>query len=564
IREMEERRVRLGEESESVEAQLSEKRAAAKESRRALEAAEEEAAAIRNIIEGHTLKMAGRKSRAAESEEQRVALTMEKNNLDSRIHTLSELEKEYEGFNKAVRVVMQAAEKNALRGIHGPVANLITVDKKYAVAIEIALGAGMQNIVVDREEDGKSAINYLKNRDGGRATFLPLSAIRGETLKNAAVSKEYGYVGIASELVQFEAKYKDIFENLLGRTVIVEDMDCGIPIARKFQNAFRIVTLDGQVLNRGGSMTGGSVSKSAGILSRANQLKELTERRERVEEKLAAVTREADEAKRDLTAAQYELDVAASQQREAEDAVLRLRGDKEHFDILLGAMRERSEAIEDELASITQRTGENRKKIEEKMRLAAQQDAEAAQYRAAAEEKLSGQSEALRDSTRLSETISEHKSALAGIVAECETMESALRQLRELASQMEGDELDSKKLIEQYRAASEAARERIVQFEAICTKLRAEADARAAELSALVKAKMDIEAERTRSERQTRESNELYNQTQMAASKLESKRSNIAMEEKVILDKLWETYELSHSAALEQRIELESVAKASR
>ncbi|MBQ1242132.1 MAG: AAA family ATPase, partial [Oscillospiraceae bacterium] len=180
IREMEERRVRLGEESESVETQLSEKRAAAKESRRALEAAEEEAAAIRNIIEGHTLKMAGRKSRAAESEEQRVALTMEKDNLDSRIHTLSELEKEYEGFNKAVRVVMQAAEKNALRGIHGPVANLITVDKKYAVAIEIALGAGMQNIVVDREEDGKSAINYLKNRDGGRATFLPLSAIRGE------------------------------------------------------------------------------------------------------------------------------------------------------------------------------------------------------------------------------------------------------------------------------------------------------------------------------------------------------------------------------------------------
>ncbi len=564
IREMGERRERLSEESESVEAQLSEKRAEARASQRALSEAEEEAAAIRNIIEGHTLKMAGRKTRAAESEEQRVALTMEKNNLDSRIHLLSEMEKEYEGFNKAVKLVMQAAEKNTLRGIHGPVANLMTVDKKCAVAIEIALGAGMQNVVVDREEDGKSAINFLKSRDGGRATFLPLSAIRGDTLKNAAVANEYGYVGIASELVKFDAKYKNIFENLLGRTVIVEDIDCGIAIARKFQNAFRIVTLDGQVLNRGGSMTGGSVSRSAGILSRANELKELTAKRARVEEKLAAVTREADEAKRDLTAAQYELDVAASQQREAEDAVLKLRGDKEHFDILLSAMRERSEAIEDELVSITQRTGENRKKIEEKTEVAKAQDAEAASYRALAEEKLSGQSEAMKNSSRLSENISEKKSALAGVVAERETMDSALRQLEELSGQMEGDELDSRKLIEQYEAANASARERIAEYEAVCAALRADAEAKREGLSALTQKKLSIEGERNRCDISIRESQDLLIQMQVAASKLEEKRSRFAMEEKVILDKLWETYELSHSAAMEQRIELESVSKATR
>ncbi len=564
IREMAERRERLAEESESVEAQLSEKRAEARASQRALSEAEEEAAAIRNIIEGHTLKMAGRKTRAAESEEQRVALTMEKNNLDSRIHTLSELEKEYEGFNKAVKLVMQAAEKNTLRGVHGPVANLMTVDKKHAVAIEIALGAGMQNVVVDREEDGKSAINFLKSRDGGRATFLPLSAIRGDTLKNAAVAKEYCYVGIASELVKFDAKYKNIFENLLGRTVIVEDMDCGIAIARKFQNAFRIVTLDGQVLNRGGSMTGGSVSRSAGILSRANELKELTAKLARVEEKLAAVTREADEARRDLTAAQYELDVASSQQREAEDAVLKLRGDKEHFDILLSAMRERSEAIEDELASITQRTNDNRRKITEKTALARKQDAEAAAYHREAEEKLSGQSEALKNSSRLSDDISEKKSALAGVVAERETMDSALRQIEELSNQMEGDELDSKKLIEQYKASSESAQARIAEHEKVSAALRADAEAKRESLSALVQKKLNIEGERSRCDIRIRESHELVGQMQAAASKLEEKRSRFTMEEKVILDKLWETYELSHSAAMEQRIELESMAKATR
>ena len=235
---------------------------------------------MRNIISGHTLKMEGRVKREETARQKSIDLTMEKNNLDSRIHLLSEMEKEYEGFNKAVRLIMQAAEKNALRGVHGPVANLMTTDKRYAVAIEIALGAGMQNVVVDREEDAKSAINFLKQRDGGRATFLPLTAIRGDVLREAGVEREYGYVGVASQLVQFDKRYTEIFNNLLGRTVVVEDMDCGIAIARKYSNRFRIVTLDGQVLNRGGSMTGGSVSRSAGILSRANELKELTARRE--------------------------------------------------------------------------------------------------------------------------------------------------------------------------------------------------------------------------------------------------------------------------------------------
>ena len=564
ITEMEERRVKLSEESETVENQLTEKRAEAKKSLRALEEAEDEATAIRNVIEGHTLKMEGRNQRAAEAEEQRVALTMEKNNLDSRIHLLSEMEKEYEGFNKAVRLVMQAAEKNALRGIHGPIANLMTVDKKYAVALEIALGAGMQNIVVDREEDGKSAISFLKNKDGGRATFLPLTAIRGDKLKNAAVANEYGYVGIASELVSYEEKYRSVFENLLGRTVVAEDLDCGIAMARKFQNAFRIVTLDGQVINRGGSMTGGSVSRSAGILSRANELKELTARLAKVEEKLLAAQREAEEAKRDLTAAQYELDVAKSQQREAEDAVLRLQGDKNHYDILLSAMRERSEAIEDELASITQRTAENRKSIAQKQELVKKQEAEADALREQAEQLANGQSEALRDSTRLADEIAEHKSKLAGAEAERETTEESLRGLEELAAQMQGDEADRKVLIERYRGAGAEAERRIKGYEDEIAALRGRAEELRGQLNGLVQAKMAIEAERNQSDRRIRESNETVNQMQLSVSKLETKRNSAAIEENVILDKLWESYELSYTAAQEQRIELESVPKASR
>ena len=564
LAELSERRTALEAESESVDGQLTEKRRAASASRRALEEAQEEADAVRNIISGHTLKMEGRVKREETARQKSIDLTMEKNNLDSRIHLLSEMEKEYEGFNKAVRLIMQAAEKNALRGVHGPVANLMTTDKRYAVAIEIALGAGMQNVVVDREEDAKSAINFLKQRDGGRATFLPLTAIRGDVLREAGVEREYGYVGVASQLVQFDKRYAEIFNNLLGRTVVVEDMDCGIAIARKYGSRFRIVTLDGQVLNRGGSMTGGSVSRSAGILSRANELKELTARREALTEKLDAALREADEAKRDLNAAQYELDVAREQQRGAEDAVLRLTGEKKQYDMLLESLRTRESDIAAELESITARTAELKKAAAAREEEIKKHEAEAARCRAESEEKLAGQNELQRDSAHLGDEIAARKSTLAGFTAERETTERALGDLETLAQQMRGDEDGRRALIEDYRAKIKAAEEEIAQHDAVTASLRADAEKRRAELAELAEAKLTLEGERSANDRRYRECNELLSQTQAAAGRLEQKRVTAAMEEKQILDKLWESYELSHSAAQEQRIELESVPKASR
>ena len=564
LAELAERRAVLEAESESVDGQLTEKRRAASASRRALEEAQEEADAVRNIISGHTLKMEGRVKREETARQKSIDLTMEKNNLDSRIHLLSEMEKEYEGFNKAVRLIMQAAEKNALRGVHGPVANLMTTDKRYAVAIEIALGAGMQNVVVDREGDAKSAINFLKQRDGGRATFLPLTAIRGDVLREAGVEREYGYVGVASQLVQFDKRYTEIFNNLLGRTVVVEDMDCGIAIARKYSNRFRIVTLDGQVLNRGGSMTGGSVSRSAGILSRANELKELTARREALTEKLDAALREADEAKRDLNAAQYELDVAREQQRGAEDAVLRLTGEKKQYDMLLESLRTRESDIAAELESITARTEELKKAAAAREEEIKKHEAEAARCRAESEEKLAGQNELQRDSAHLGDEIAARKSTLAGFTAERETTERALGDLETLAQQMRGDEDGRRALIEDYRAKIKAAEEEIAQHDAVTASLRVDAEKRRAELAELAEAKLTLEGERSANDRRYRECNELLSQTQAAAGRLEQKRVTAAMEEKQVLDKLWESYELSHSAAQEQRIELESVPKASR
>ncbi len=492
LSEMDERESAIAAEQESGEAQLSETRKSAAENRKALETAQEEADAM---------------------------------------------EKEYEGFNKAVRTVMQASERKALRGVRGPVANLMKVGKKYAVAIEIALGAGLQNIVVEREEDAKSAIQLLKQRDGGRATFLPLSSIRGEALRDARVQNEYGYVGLASELVEYDREYDGIFKNLLGRTVVVEDLDCGITISRRFSNAFRIVTLDGQVLNRGGSMTGGSISRSAGILSRAGELRELTARRGSLAEKLDLAAKAAEDAKRELAKARYELEVAQGQQRAAEDAVLKLQGDKNHYDLLLSSLRERLESLDTERETIARRRGEVKRVAEEKEALALSQEKEAGELRAQAEKSLSGQSELLRSTSRLGDEIAEKKSVLAGYAAERETTEKSLASLESLRAQMQGDEQSRRALIEQYRAASEQSQREIGTHETEIAALSGKMTEKRAELEALSKAKLALEAQ---------------------------KRATSAMEEQQILDKLWENYELSHSAAQEQRIELESVAKASR
>ena len=270
--EIAQRTAELTEELTRGEDKLAAAQKEAAENEKELLAAREEEQAASNIIGGHSLKMEGRQKRARESLEQKNQLSLQEKTLSDRIHLLSEMEKEYEGFSKAVKIVMRAAEARTLAGVHGPVGNLIHADRDCSVAIEIALGSALQHIVVDTKNDGKNAIGLLKQRDGGRATFLPLDTIRGRSLRESGLENEYGFVGIASELVRYEDRYSGIIGNLLGTTVVVEDLDCGIRMAKRHDNRFRIVTLDGQVINAGGSMTGGSVSRSAGILSRSGEL----------------------------------------------------------------------------------------------------------------------------------------------------------------------------------------------------------------------------------------------------------------------------------------------------
>ena len=230
----------------------------------------------KNAVDGYRMKVETRTAKSEKVKEEISALDSEIDRKNERIRILDDLEKNMEGYQGSVRSVMKESKRGALNGIHGPLSQLITVKDKYSVAVETALGVAIQNIVVDNETDAKRAIAFLKESRGGRATFLPLTAIKSRSLDEKDLDDAYGFVSIASDLVGADKKYRDIIENLLGKTVVCEDMDSAISMAKKYKNRFKIVTLDGQVINAGGSMTGGSKAHGVGMLSRSNEIEKLT------------------------------------------------------------------------------------------------------------------------------------------------------------------------------------------------------------------------------------------------------------------------------------------------
>ena len=200
--------------------------------------------------------------------------------LGSRLKLLSEMQRDYEGYNLSVKQVLKEAERRGGAGVHGVVASIIRAPEKLEKALDMVLGAQLQNIVVDRDEDAQQMIEYLKKNRFGRATFLPISSVRGRTIdaNERRVLSMPGCVGLASEMVEFDPAYRGIVNSLLGRTIIAENLTSGIAIQRAGRYQFRLVTLDGDVMHSGGSMTGGSVqSRMTSLLSREREIKESTE-----------------------------------------------------------------------------------------------------------------------------------------------------------------------------------------------------------------------------------------------------------------------------------------------
>ena len=422
----------------------------------------------------------------------------------------------------------------------------------------------MQHVVVSAEEDAKQAIQQLKLRDVGRATFLPLSAMEGRVLQEQGIENCRGFVGIASALVRYDERYRPVIENLLGRTVITETLDDAISMARRYKNRFKIVTLDGQVMNAGGSMTGGSVSHSAGVLSRANEISRLESQIAKLTAQKEELARQSAEANRQRDLVGFEQTTIQGKLREFEDQILRLEGEEKQYNVLFDAICQAGAGNQREIDTLTAQIG-----TDERRRDALRRESEILEAR---ERELSTSIEALsvdqnalsQEGRGLTDELTEKKMAVAGLNAEKLTAMETLRRLEELASAMEGDRSQKQELIDDLKAQMRTLEDRIKENKKALDEQAARNEIlRTAHREALEQ-RNELEAQRTAADRDAQQKNKDIVDLERECARLEAKKNTSRLEEKQIVDKLWDTYELTPSTAPAQAAALESVAAANR
>lgn len=535
-----------------------------KKSKRALEDARDEITAAQNTVDGYRLRSKTRMEKRDALQKQLTDESVAFDTASSKLKMLEEMEREFEGFSKAVRIVMQESKRGSLQGVHGPVSALIQTKDAYTIAIEIALGSAMQQIVVANEQNAKAAIAYLKRSDSGRATFLPMNVIRGKTLGEKGVEKCRGFVGVASMLVDCKNEYRPIIDNLLGKTVIAQDMDSAIYIANQYAHRFRIVTLDGQVINAGGSMTGGSISRNSGILTRANEIERLKKQKEEKHNNITALHSELAEAQRLVQQVEFEISAEEARLRGAQDEALRLEGEEKQHAILVQAITEAIASSEREIASLEERTS-----VDEAHRDALQQQLAVLQRTIADTERdlstlSDGQSVAAEQSNRLSERMTTIRMDLAACEAEKATANDSVSRLRGLELAMQGDRMQKLSLIASYEGEERAIAEQIAQQETLLAEQDRQTQAERDELKTALETRFAVESRKTSAEKDAQQKSRDILNMERECARLEAKKNAAEMEEKQIIDKLWDSYELTRTSAPEVAAQIESIGLAQK
>ena len=529
-----------------------------------LRKAREDATAAENTISGYTLRQNTRIKRRDELAQQLRELTAKLDSVSAKARVFRAMERDFDSYNKSVKAVMQESQRGSLKGIHGPVSRLIRTDDRYAVAIEIALGAAMQNIIVGNKQDGKAVLGYLKRTGTGRVTCLPISEMQGKGLNESGLNQCRGYVGIASELVKCDKQYNGIIDYLLARTVLVQDIDAAIAMAGKYNNRFKIVTLDGQVMNPGGSMTGGSVNKEAGILSRANELEKLTAQEKELQDELASVEENLREAQRQADQVEFQLNTARDQLREAQDQVLRMEGEEKQHEILLTAINDAIASAQRELDSLNQRQQLDKERYAANQAKIQVYTAELANVQATIANLEGTQTETAEKTNVLTEEMTLLRTAAAALEAEKTTARAHIEDMQNLRNAMAGDRANKLALIQQIEQESLRLEAEIEDLKKRQAEIDADANMQRKEMQSVMQQRSEAEATKTRSERESQEKNKDILNMERACALLENKKTTTAMEEKQIIDKLWDSYELTPGTAVEHRGEIESVAAGNR
>ena len=510
---------------------------------------------LANVRSGLELKLKNRKAALDEADTAEQRLGRELDAARQRLSVLRELEKNMDGYQNSVKAVMRAAGARRLRGIIGPVSAILKVEPGCEVAVETALGAALQNIVVENEAAAKAAIALLRSDNAGRATFLPLDTVQPGVFRG----RLSGTARLASSLVQAEARYDNIVSNLLGRIIVVEDINEASRVARDNGFRSRVVTMDGQVINAGGSFTGGSVQRSAGLFTRKQEMEELRIRAAKLQKNCLAAQEKTDQCKEQVDALQAELTATASEQITAANDRVRAEAEQKRLEAAAAQLETARNARRQEIDTLQAALADSRAKAEDAAKLQAELTAKIDRRTAEMSRIAEGDDSFLTRQNALAQDLSAKRLEQVTRQKDAELAYSQIAALEQRARDAAARRTSLEESVAALAARSDACRAEIADIR----QIRADSQTTIAQKEAEIR-----EATQKRLARQQAETETLARARTAADSREEMSREMARLAERKAaaeseydqtVAKLWDEYQLSVSQAEALCVEFDSL-----
>ena len=510
---------------------------------------------LANVRSGLELKLKNRKAALDEADTAEQRLGRELDAARQRLSVLRELEKNMDGYQNSVKAVMRAAGARRLRGIIGPVSAILKVEPGCEVAVETALGAALQNIVVENEAAAKAAIALLRSDNAGRATFLPLDTVQPGVFRG----RLSGTARLASSLVQADARYDNIVSNLLGRIIVVEDINEASRVARDNGFRSRVVTMDGQVINAGGSFTGGSVQRSAGLFTRKQEMEELRIRAAKMQKDCLAAQEKTDQCKEQVDALQAELTATASEQITAANDRVRAEAEQKRLEAAAAQLETARNARRQEIDTLQAALADSRAKAEDAAKLQAELTAKIDRRTAEMSRIAEGDDSFLTRQNALAQDLSAKRLEQVTRQKDAELAYSQIAALEQRARDAAARRTSLEESVAALAARSDACRAEIADIR----QTRADSQTTIAQKEAEIR-----EATQKRLARQQAETETLARARTAADSREEMSREMARLAERKAaaeseydqtVAKLWDEYQLSVSQAEALCVEFDSL-----
>ncbi|MCI2046600.1 MAG: chromosome segregation protein SMC [Faecalibacterium sp.] len=522
-----------------------------------LEKINENVTRLTNIRSGLTLKLAARRKSLDEADAAEQQIDRQIDAAEQRVQVLRELEKNMEGYTQSVKSVMRAAEAHRLGGVIGPVSSILSVEKGYETAIETALGGALQNIVVDSEAAAKAAIAFLRDAHAGRATFLPLDTIQPGVFHGELT----GSAQLASGLVHCDAKYEGVVRYLLGRIVVVDEINEASGVARRLGYHNKIVTADGQVINAGGSFTGGSVSRSAGLFTRKQEIADLREKITKLQASQQQAQTDTDRWKAQVDALSAELTATESEAITAGNDKVRAETEAGRIATALSQARGAAEIHAGEIEQLEGRIAESRATAERQKAEEARLTAEIEKLSAELHNISAGDDSFLATRTRLSEELSQKKLEKLEKEKDAEAHRTAIENLQSRTEETSGRRAEQERSIAALRGMNEQNRAHIAEIENEKSGRDTEIKAKEAAIQQATQQRLARQQGETEANARARQAAEDREKMSQEMARLAERKTNAETEYDQTISKLWEEYQLSLTEAEKLCIPFESLAQ---